>query len=347
MHEGKTFEFRSPPEVPSPAAPPELDQIYAPIRAELGLLGEFLDAELASSEPFIHAILQHVARFRGKQIRPALLFLMNRLGGGQVSPDVVKIAAVLEMVHTATLVHDDLLDDALLRRQLETVHVRWGDRPAVLAGDSIYSRAFELSTEVDGMASILAKTTNAICEGELLQIGHRHVAEMGEDVYFEIIRKKTAILHAVACEIGGRFAGLSAADQAKLHGFGMDLGMAFQIIDDCLDYSGSESVVGKSLGTDLRQGKVTLPLLYLREQANSAERARIEASLRGPMSADDERAIRALVRERGVLAEALARANGFVERARSLLDAIACERVDPGARRSLELAAAYVLRRQR
>ena len=228
-------------------APAELDTIYAPIEGDLRELDSFLRREFASREPFIHAILEHIARFRGKQIRPALLFLCTRLVGGEVTSDVIKIGAVLELVHTATLVHDDLLDEASMRRRVETVHERWGDRPAILVGDFIYSRAFELSTQVEGMAAVLSRATNTICEGELLQIGCRRQPDISEETYFEIIRKKTAILHSVACEPGGVFGGLDSEQGAELGAIGLKLGMAFQVIDDCLDYAGEESVVGKSL----------------------------------------------------------------------------------------------------
>ncbi len=326
----------------------QLDQIYAPIQEEVELLTDFLRGEFESAEPFIFEILEHISRFRGKQIRPALLFLTHRLAGGTVEHDVVKIGAVLEMIHTATLVHDDLLDDASLRRKVATVHTRWGERAAILIGDFIYSRAFQLSTEVPGMAQVLSATTHKICEGELLQIGHRHRPDMSEDIYFEIIRKKTAILHSVACRLGGVFAGLGEERCEHLSRFGMDLGMAFQIVDDCLDYSGDESVVGKSLGTDLHQGKVTLPLIYLRESLSSPDRAEdldwLMKSLRGPLEPDVERRVQEMVRDHGVLTEVFSRANGFIQRAKATLEEVGSDEDLLG---SLELVTDYVLKRRR
>ncbi len=330
-------------------APLELNTIYSPVEADLRALDRFLAAEFESREPFIHEILRHIAQFRGKQIRPALLFLCTRLVGGDVGADAIKIGAVLELVHTATLVHDDLLDGALMRRRVNTVHERWGDRPAILIGDYIYSRAFELSTQVEGMATVLSRATHTICEGELLQIGYRRRPDVTEATYFEIIRKKTAILHSVACELGGTFAGLDRALSVELGTIGLKLGMAFQVIDDCLDYAGEEEVVGKSLGTDLRQGKLTLPLIYLRDTLTGDESSWLRDAIARPIDAAIERRIRQRVIESGVLASSFARAEVFVEEARQTLRGLEAAGIDlsAAAKTSLELAAGYVLRRQR
>jgi octaprenyl-diphosphate synthase len=304
--------------------------------------------EFFSAEPFIAAILEHVARYRGKQLRPALLFLASRLGGVEPGRDHVKIAAVVELIHTATLVHDDILDDARLRRNMETVHRRWGERAGVLIGDFIYSRAFHLSTEVPGMARVLSETTHTICEGELLQIENRFRPEMGEERYLEIIRKKTAILHAVACELGGALGGMDAERREALHRFGLDLGMAFQIADDCLDYAGEEAEAGKSLGTDLHQGKVTLPLIFLMECLSEAEAKWLRGALREKLSPAVEERIHSLVVEHGVVREALARADAYIQSAKATLATVG--NGGGGAREvreSLELAADYIVRRRR
>lgn len=326
----------------------DLKLMYAPIAGELDRLALFLKSEFSSPEPFLLQILQHIAKFRGKQIRPALLFLSSQLGGNEATDDHVKIGAVVELIHTATLVHDDVLDDARLRRKVETVHRRWGERAAILIGDYIYSRAFHLSTQVPGMAGILSDTTHTICEGELLQIGNRFRPDLDEATYFEIIRKKTAILYAVSCELGGVLGGLDVERCQRLHTFGLELGMAFQIVDDCLDYAGQELVVGKSLGTDLHQGKLTLPLIYLLESANETERRWLQGTLSQPLQPEDEARIAQLVREHGVLGEAFARAEAFVHAGKAALADIV--NGDPrvrDARDSLDLVADYIIRRQR
>ncbi len=318
----------------------DLHKIYAPIAAEMRRLDEFLAAEFTSREPFILQLLEHIATFGGKQIRPALLLLVGKLTGG-VTDDHVKIAAVIELIHTATLVHDDILDDAVLRRNVETLHRRWGERAGVLLGDYLYSRAFALSTEVPGMAAILSNTTHTICEGELLQIGNRWRPDIGESLYLDIIRKKTAILHSTACYLGARLSGAGGELSGRLREYGLDLGMAFQIIDDCLDYSGDEAVVGKSLGTDLHQGKVTLPLIYLL-QALGVERANgILDALRRPLAAGIEAKIARQVRDQGAIGEALGRARSFVQSARAKLDGVGAAIAE-----SLDGVADYVLSRK-
>ncbi|MBI4604355.1 MAG: polyprenyl synthetase family protein [Planctomycetes bacterium] len=326
----------------------DLRRIYAPVDEEMRLLAMFLKEELGSSQPFIWQILQHIAKFRGKQIRPALLFLTSKIGGAETTPDHVKIGAVIELIHTATLVHDDVLDEARLRRNMETVHRRWGERAAVLIGDYIYSRAFHLSTQVPGMAGILSDTTHTICEGELLQIGSRFRPDLDEATYFEIIRKKTAILYAVSCEIGGTLGGLEPDRCERLHDFGLELGMAFQIADDCLDYAGQEALVGKSLGTDLHQGKLTLPLIYLLESVSEAEARWLRGVLSAPLDPVAEARIVDLVRRHGVVPEAFARAEAFVQAGKAVL--IETLNGDPGAaavRESLDMIADYMVRRQR
>ncbi len=326
----------------------DLQLMYAPIRRDLEHLQRFLKDEFGSPEPFIWQILQHIAKFRGKQIRPALLFLVRKLGGGETGDDHVKIGAVIELIHTATLVHDDILDDARLRRNVETIHRRWGERAAVLIGDYIYSRAFHLSTQVQGMAGVLSDTTHTICEGELLQIGNRFRPDLDESLYLEIIRKKTAILYAVSCELGGVLGGLDPERCQRLHTFGMELGMAFQIADDCLDYAGQESIAGKSLGTDLHQGKVTLPLIYLLECVPPADARWLREVLSRPLGAEEEARISQLVRKHGVVAEAFSRAEAFIHSGKAMLtDVLNGDPVVMAVRESLDLVADYMVRRQR
>lgn len=343
-----------------------LTTLYAPIQADIDHLESFLETEFAREEPFIGELFSHVRCYHGKRIRPALLLLVGRLSGpapNMIRPDqlegLVKMAAVVELIHTATLVHDDILDSAELRRNVETLHQLWGERVAILMGDFIYSRAFSLSTEVDGMASIMSRATNLICEGELLQIRHRFHADLDEEVYLDIIRKKTAILYAVACEVGARIAGLGEPERKALYQFGLDLGMAFQIIDDCMDYAGDESVVGKSLGTDLHQGKVTLPLIHLLRAQGDAGRQKLLDTLGRPMSRGTEDRIAAAIRGdssngasnsgngsgngsgESPLHRSFARARAYIDSARAAVAGFPLE-----LRESLDLVSDYVLRRR-
>ncbi len=326
----------------------DLQSIYSPVNEDLSLLGDFLRREFMSPDPMIHDILQHVARFWGKQMRPALLFLTGRLGGRDCTADHIKIGAVVELIHTATLVHDDILDAALLRRQVETVHRRWGERAAVLIGDYIYSRAFHLSTQVEGMASVLSDTTHTICEGELLQLENRFVPDMSESTYLRIIHQKTAILYAVSCELGAVLSGMDARISRALGRFGNDLGMAFQVVDDCLDYAGKEEETGKSLGTDLHQNKMTLPLIYLMDSLPAADSDWLKETLAKPLTSEVEARIQRLVDEHGVIEESLRRAESFVQSARDNLRAIeAAARLAPSVLESLELVGDYIIRRPR
>lgn len=325
----------------STEASTRLNDLYASIAPEMARLEAFLEREFAGEDPFILELLNHVRKFRGKRMRPALLLMIGKLGSGQVSDDHVKIAAVLELIHTATLIHDDILDSASLRRKVETLHQRWGERAAVLMGDFIYSRAFSLSTEVSGMARVLSRTTNTICEGELLQIGNRFRPDYSESVYMDIIRKKTAILYAVACDLGARLAGFNPADAERMKSYGMELGIAFQIIDDCMDYGGQEEVVGKSLGSDLHQGKVTLPLIIYLRNLDEERRREVLETLREPMAPEVELEIATAVREQGALKAALEQAEEHVRRGTSCLEGFSVK-----LREAMEQVAEYVLRRR-
>lgn len=325
----------------STEASADLNALYASIGDEIHRLETFLEGEFGGEEPFILDLFEHIRKFRGKQIRPALLLIVGRLGGGRVSDDHIKIAAVIELIHTATLVHDDILDAAELRRNVETLHRRWGERAAVLMGDFIYSRAFYLSTQVPGMAGVLSRTTNTICEGELLQIRMRFQPDISEDAYLEIIRKKTAVLYAVACELGGRLSGFDADDCERLHSFGLDIGMAFQIVDDCIDYAGDEAVTGKSLGTDLHQGKVTLPLIGLLRSLPPREARELVGLLEGPLTAEKEASVAAAVRESGAVRAALDRAAEYICSAKATIAGLPAP-----VRENLELVADFILRRR-
>lgn len=304
---------------PARDARSHLDFIYDPIRSEMGRLDEYLRGEFHSQEPFVHELLMHIARFKGKQIRPACLMLAAKVFG-DVTDDHIKSAGVVELIHTATLVHDDLLDDSVMRRRVETVNKRWGERAAVLLGDFIYSRGFSISTEVPGVSRLLADTTHTICEGELLQVGSAFDTNLTEERYSEIIRKKTAVLYGMSCRVGAMLSGAGTDEQATFHDFGERLGMAFQIADDTLDITGDEQVVGKSLGTDLAKGKMTLPLLRLRERLGRGKLDEFHWLLRNPEEIGSHQRVVNLLAEHDVMEEVKAAATGYVDGAVRLLD---------------------------
>lgn len=264
-----------------------LAHLYQPIIEDIKALKQYLNDEFVSSEPFVNELLEHLSRFQGKQARPACLFLAARCFG-DVSEDHVKCAAVVELIHTATLVHDDLLDQAEIRRRVETIHSRYGDRAAILLGDIIYARGFVISTEVEGAARLLADCTREICIGEMTQVGNAGNLLLSEQEYFEIIHRKTAILYGLSCRLGAMLAGASDDQAAAMEQFGNELGVAFQIVDDSLDLLGDPETVGKSLGTDLANGKMTLPIIRLRDGLDTDQRESLISLLGDHQKASSE-----------------------------------------------------------
>jgi octaprenyl-diphosphate synthase len=323
------------------ALAPELGRMYEPVAADLRALNEYLAAEFRAREPFVHDLLEHIARFRGKQIRPAALFLAARAVGGEPDEGHVKCAGVVELIHTATLVHDDLLDDARLRRRVETVNRKFGERAAVLLGDYIYSRGFSISTEVRGVSRLLADTTHTICEGELLQIGSAGDVNLLEERYFEIIAKKTAILYGMSCRLGARLSKGSKRQVDALERFGHLLGMAFQIADDALDLIGDEQKVGKSLGTDLAKGKLTLPLIRLRDALGEARGQELRWILANPREIGARPRVQKMLVDNHTFDEVRGAAGAFISEAIGELQAVP----PSDARDSLELLARFALER--
>ncbi len=225
---------------------------------------QVFEAELESSNPFVSDIIAHTRRFRGKRLRPVLLLLTAKACGG-IRPEHPVLAAVVEMIHTATLVHDDVLDMADIRRHVATVNVRWNNETSILYGDYLFTHAFHLAASI-GTADAcraIGRATNRVCEGELTQVRHRGDLCLTEETYYQMIDGKTAELCAVACMLGAKYAGATQATIDHLEVFGRKLGLAFQIADDVLDLLGNEEAVGKTLGTDLDQQKLTLPVIRL------------------------------------------------------------------------------------
>ena len=239
-------------------------QIVAPVLADLEQSEIALSKFLTSQYAYIETLVRHIERFKGKRLRPAVLHLSARAFGGE-APLSTDVAALVEMIHLATLCHDDILDDAETRRNVATVNARWGNKSAVMTGDILFSRAFEIMGRFDDPRPfrILSRTSRLICEGELLQIDSRFKPEIDEDAYFDLIEKKTAVLFGAAAELGAILAGAKENESKHLYAYGRRLGMAFQIVDDCLDLVGVEKTVGKSLGSDLKNGEPTLPLIHL------------------------------------------------------------------------------------
>lgn len=323
----------------------DLEQILAPVRSEIEEASTLLTTELQGkgASARMQELVAHVSRYRGKRLRSAQVLLVGK-GFGNLTPAHLRVAAIIEMIHTATLVHDDILDEATVRRRLPSVNTRWDTNTAVLLGDYIYAKAFSLSTRLDNQLAsrVLSEVTKVVCQGEIEQIAHRYDFALSQERYLEMIGAKTAALYASACELGAAYAGAPEPAVAAMHRFGWKLGLAFQIVDDCLDLEGSEEIVGKSLGTDVNEGKLTLPVLVTLEAADAAGRRRIEEIYRSPSVSDR---VGTLLREFPIHAgieASLRRADAFIREALADL-----EKMPAGpARNSLETMAEYVLARK-
>lgn len=267
-----------------------LTDVTALVREELDEVARIVTAALRPDSPELSGLLDHAASFRGKQLRPALVLLAAR-AVGEVRPCHLQIAAVVEMLHAATLVHDDILDGAGLRRGLPTIHAVSGSEIAVLLGDYLYARAFHMAVELDDprCSRVLSETVRVICQGEMTQMVHRFDVDLDEARYFEIIRDKTAVLYGASSRLGAAYAGASDDVAMRFQVFGDQLGLAFQIVDDILDVDGDEEVVGKSLGTDFDKGKLTLPFLWMLREASAGQRARFREHFTADKASDARR----------------------------------------------------------
>ena len=256
--------------------PESLRALYAPVAQELEAVEGLLRRELSSDNPFVDRLAQHGFRLGGKRLRPALVLLSGKACGG-IRPEHLTLAAMVEVLHTATLVHDDVLDEAMIRRHLDTVNARWNNEVSILLGDYLLARAICLASSLDDNFACRAISESArhMCEGELRQIESRGNLDLGEADYFEIIAGKTAALTACCCRLGARYAGAEPAVCEALTRYGYNIGVAFQIADDVLDMVGEEATAGKSLGTDVLKQKATLPLIRLLSIVSPSDRAEL------------------------------------------------------------------------
>jgi len=256
--------------------PAALQSLYAPIVKDLLQVERILREEMRSDYPYVNELVRYGAMLGGKRLRPALL-LLSAQAVGTVNHNHHVLSAVVEMIHTATLVHDDVLDEAVTRRRLATVNSRWDNEASVLLGDFLFTHAFYLASTLDTpfACRTIGRSTNIVCEGELRQKGNRGDFSLSEEEYLEIIDAKTAELCACACRLGAHYADGDEATVEALTLYGRNLGIAFQIADDLLDVIGSEATVGKSLGTDLEKQKPTLPVIRVLQLANEQERRQV------------------------------------------------------------------------
>ena len=301
---------------------PALPAIQHFTSADMASVDALIRRRLASDVVLINQVAEHIVAAGGKRLRPMLLLLAARALGHQ-GTDAHQLAAVVEFIHTSTLLHDDVVDESDLRRGRQTANAVWGNAASVLVGDFLYSRSFQLMVELDSMdvQRILADTTNRIAEGEVLQLLHVRNPDVDEAAYLRVIERKTAVLFAAATGLGALLAGADTATRQRMHDYGLALGHAFQIADDVLDYSADEAALGKHLGDDLAEGKATLPLIHAMAHSDATTRRRLRAIIEQGDSEALPEAI-AAIRDQGSLDYSRARAVEYADAAERALDGL-------------------------
>ena len=295
--------------------------LFGPVAADIEESDRIFTATLAQYRSPFGPLIQHLKHYRGKRLRPALLLLTAK-ACGKIVPAHHTLAAAVEMIHTATLVHDDVLDEAELRRHIPTVNAGWGNKVSILLGDMLFTHAFHLTSTVDVRACrIIGDATNRVCAGELKQVCERGNLELTEADYFAIIEGKTAALTECAARLGALYAGASEEVAERMANFGRGLGVAFQIADDLLDLTGNERTAGKTLGTDLEQRKLTLPVIHCLNALPRSEAAKLRALIEDG-DANIGECVLAALEKTGSVADARRRADEIVRQARQELECL-------------------------
>ncbi|MFI4969302.1 MAG: polyprenyl synthetase family protein [Lysobacterales bacterium] len=300
-------------------------------------------ARLASDVVLINQVAEHIVSGGGKRLRP-MLHLIAAQAAGYAGRDHVQLAALIEFIHTSTLLHDDVVDESDLRRGRQTANAVWGNAASVLVGDFLYSRSFQMMVELDSMRvmRILADTTNRIAEGEVLQLLNIGNPDTSEQAYLDVIERKTAVLFAAATRLGAVLAGLPQDQEDALTSYGLDLGYAFQIADDVLDYASDAGTLGKNIGDDLAEGKPTLPLIIAIARSDAAQAAKLKAAIRaGGLDALDD--VLATIHATRALDASREHAHRYADSARSALAALPPSE----ARDALAVLADYAVDRTR
>ncbi|MCC6240515.1 MAG: polyprenyl synthetase family protein [Phycisphaerales bacterium] len=325
-----------------------LADLTACIGTELRAVEDRFHLELNSELRCVNTLVKHVSRFRGKMLRPMLVLLSGK-AAGQTSDAHITLATVVEMVHMATLVHDDVLDEAELRRKGATINHLRGNEAAVLLGDYLISHSYHLCSSVDAAAHdlpaqyasrLIARTTNQVCEGELLQIDNRNNIDLDEKTYYQIISYKTASLCAACCSLGATFAGATPKQVKAMEQYGLSIGIAFQIQDDILDLIGDVDTVGKTLGIDIEKGKLTLPIIHFLQNA-PLEHRQLLRSLLSDRDPDRAEKIRNLILPSQSIVYTRQAATQWIDSARQALQ----ELPDSEPRQVLDTIAQFIINR--
>ena len=299
-----------------------VNQLAALAAADMAGVDALILSRMQSPVSIIPALADHIIEAGGKRLRPLLTVVAARLAGAR-DDTALKLAAAVEFIHTATLLHDDVVDGSDLRRGKVAAHLIWGAPSSVLVGDFLFARAFELMVETGSMRAmeILARAARVIAEGEVLQLSRAHDVNLSQETYLEIISAKTAELFAAAAEAGAVAAGGGAARSSALRAYGFNLGLAFQLSDDALDYGGATETLGKNAGDDFREGKATLPLLLAIARTGPKEREFWDRVIgRQDQGEGDFRRARELIVGAGALEAALDLAGDYADRAKTALD---------------------------
>jgi len=295
----------------------QIREIFWPVLNRLGDVDEFFEREFERAEPMVSEVCTYVLGSGGKRLRPALVLLISRMLSYTGERDV-RYGAVVEMIHTATLIHDDIIDESDLRRGRPTANNRWGNQTTVLVGDWLYTRAMDLCLELGDVAVMrqLITATLRMTEGEILADRIRGRLDVNEATYMDITRRKTAELFAAACSLPALFQPSTLHLTEKLSDFGRDLGTCFQLVDDVLDFTAVKENLGKPVMADLREGKITLPIILLLPRLDARQRERLEAvASTGQFEGISEQEVLDMVRTSGTLEETQRRARSFADRA--------------------------------
>lgn len=328
-------------------APEEVvGKVFSAIRSEMGLVEIEFERQVSSNIQVIDYLGDYLRASGGKRIRPALCILSNySVGGRKISENLIRMATVMEMLHTATLVHDDIIDNADTRRNRPSVNARFGNQTAVLMGDWLYMKAFEVSLKERSLEilDILTNITRKMTEGELIQLTMIGRVDVSEDEYFDILRRKTAYLFSACCEIGAILAGADSSTKLVLRDYGMNLGVAFQLTDDLLDFTATDKVLGKASGADLIEGKVTLPLILLLKKNPSFSKKLEYVMYDGSYERVSRKEILQELEKSGALEEARKKAYNFAEKAKKNLELLP----DSEYRSTLETICLYTIERSK
>ncbi len=324
-----------------------LEDIYAPIERPLKAVPNVILTILSTPNELLDEVVRYFFSAQGKLLRPALALLGAGLKGVRPEEEdrIVRVAASLEIFHAATLIHDDIIDSAYLRRNIPTLNVKWGPEIAVLAGDYMHDRAAEavFQNANDRVISLFLQTAALVCDGEMHELKEKNNFNLSEDEYLQIIEKKTAALLACAVEAGAILTGATPEEAEALKRFGRFFGLAFQIVDDCLDFTGEEQEFGKTLGADCAAGVLTLPLIRLTQLVDERKKSEIFKIFKSERGTHKFQMLRSMIQEHDTIGYSFERARAFCDKAKLELSVFS----DVPARRSLEGLVDYVIERKR